>query len=170
MKGKVSDHPESFQTIQKLSSPSGNFPDHPETFQTIWKSVHLGMSFNGGFHRYAQKLSGRAKTFQVAMPPWDMGFSDSDIHTGMRKYMTGGPYWPPPPPWIGLIFICCLLRLRLYPLWFLKMKYVEHYIMKAEHKGETVQKGRFNKILHKLYFVPEDDMKTLLIWKGVVHK
>ena len=35
------------------------------------------MSFNCGFPRYAQKLSGRAKTFQVAMPPCHMGFSDS---------------------------------------------------------------------------------------------
>ena len=67
--GNFQDQPEIFQTIRKLSSPSGNFPDNPETFQTIWKSVHLGMSFNGGFHRYAQKLSRRAKTFQVAMPP-----------------------------------------------------------------------------------------------------
>ena len=37
------------------------------------------MSFNGGFHRHAQKLSGRAKTFQVAMPPCHMGFSDSGL-------------------------------------------------------------------------------------------
>ena len=37
MRRKVSDHPESFQTIRKVSRPSGNFPDHPETFQTIQK-------------------------------------------------------------------------------------------------------------------------------------
>ena len=37
------DHPESFETIRKLSRLSGNFPDHPKTFQTIWKlSRHSG--------------------------------------------------------------------------------------------------------------------------------
>ena len=37
MRRKVSDHPESFQTIRKVSRPSGNFLDHPESFQTIRK-------------------------------------------------------------------------------------------------------------------------------------
>ena len=31
------DHLESFQTIWKVSKPSGKFSDHLESFQTIWK-------------------------------------------------------------------------------------------------------------------------------------
>ena len=48
--GIIKDHPEIIQTIRKLSRLSGNFPDHLET---SW------CNFKG----YAQKLSGRAKTF-----------------------------------------------------------------------------------------------------------
>ena len=45
MKRKVSDHPESFQTIRKVSRPSGNFLDHPESFQTIQKLSRLSGNF-----------------------------------------------------------------------------------------------------------------------------
>ena len=59
------DYLETFQIIRKLPSLSGNFPDHPETSQCNFKG-------------YAQKLSGRAKTFWMAMPRCHDGFCASD--------------------------------------------------------------------------------------------
>ena len=75
--GKFPDHSESFETIQKLSRSSGKFPDYPETFQAIHKLSKLSRNFPDhpetsqcNFKGYAQKLSGRAKTFWMAMPRW----------------------------------------------------------------------------------------------------
>ena len=53
---------------QKLSRPSRNFPDHPETLQTIWKLSRPSVNFPVQFQGSAQKLSGCAKTFWMAMP------------------------------------------------------------------------------------------------------
>ena len=87
LSGNFQDRLESFQTVRKLFRQSGNFPDRPETFQTVQKlSIQSGnflthsinqASFNGQFCIYAQKLSGRAKTFRSAMQTRRRGFSDS---------------------------------------------------------------------------------------------
>ena len=66
--GKYPDYPKTFQAIRKLSGPSGNFPDGLETSQCNFKG-------------YAQKLSGRAKTFRMAMPRCHDGFWASGAHT-----------------------------------------------------------------------------------------
>ena len=79
------DHPKSFQIIRKVSRPSRKFPDHLE----ICAFLHV---FNDGFHSNAKKLSGRAKTFGVVMPPWDMGFSVSAF-LGARYLMLGAKFW-----------------------------------------------------------------------------
>ena len=107
LSGNFAHYPETFQTVQKLSKLSGNFSDCPETFWTIqnfpdysetFKSVRktfqtfrklsrqcgnflthstVQASFNGQFCMYAQKLSGRAKTFRSAMQTRRRGFWDS---------------------------------------------------------------------------------------------
>ena len=73
LSGNFPGYPETFQVIQKLSRLSGNFPDHPETFQAIWKIPSAISSIKGN----AQKLSGRAKTFRMAMPRCHDGFCAS---------------------------------------------------------------------------------------------
>ena len=80
----LTDHPENIQIIQKLSSLSGNFPGYPEIFRIIRKISSLSGNYLKGpetsqcnFKGYAQKLSGRAKTFRVAMPPCHPGFCAS---------------------------------------------------------------------------------------------
>ena len=97
--GNYPDYPETFQAIQILFRLSGNFPDHPEisrlsgnfpgypeTFRTIPKIFRLSGNFADVsqisqciFKGYAQKLSGRAKTFWMAMPPCHPGFWVSDM-------------------------------------------------------------------------------------------
>ena len=78
------DHSDTFQTTQKLSRSSGKYPAYPGNFQTIRKKSRLSGNFPKGpetsqcnFKGYAQKLSGRAKTFRMAMPPCHPGFWDS---------------------------------------------------------------------------------------------
>ena len=77
-------YPEIFQIIRKISSLSGNFPGYPEIFRIIRKISSLSGNYLKGpetsqcnFKGYAQKLSGRAKTFRVAMPPCHPGFCAS---------------------------------------------------------------------------------------------
>ena len=65
--------------VWKFSRLSGNFPDCPETFQTFWKLSRQLTWFKGQFCIYAQKLSGRAKTFRDAMHPRILGFSASGV-------------------------------------------------------------------------------------------
>ena len=84
LSGNFSGYPETFQAIQKLSRSSGKYPAYPENFQTIRKKSRLSGNFPKGpetsqcnFKGYAQKLSGRAKTFRMAMPPCHPGFWDS---------------------------------------------------------------------------------------------
>ena len=60
---------ESFRTVWKISRQSGNF---------LTQSIDQA-SFNGQFCVYAQKLSGRAKTFRYAMPTRILGFSASAL-------------------------------------------------------------------------------------------
>ena len=76
--------PEIFRIIRKISSLSGNFPGYPEIFRIIRKISSLSGNYLKGpetsqcnFKGYAQKLSGRAKTFRVAMPPCHPGFCAS---------------------------------------------------------------------------------------------
>ena len=78
-----------FRIIQKISSLSRNFPGYPETFWTIQKIFTLSGNFPKGpetshcnFRGYAQKLSGRAKTFRMAMPPCHPGFWASGQRVG----------------------------------------------------------------------------------------
>ena len=76
------DCPESFQTVWKVSGLSGKFPDSLANFQTVWKILTHSIvraSFYSQFFLYAQKLSGRAKTFRLAMHTripglWDSGW------------------------------------------------------------------------------------------------
>ena len=75
--GKYPDHPETFQNIWNISRSSGNFLDNTETFQTIQKLSRQSWNFPDGpetswcnFKGYAQKFSGHAKIFQMAMPRW----------------------------------------------------------------------------------------------------
>ena len=84
--GKYPAYPENIQPIWKTSSLSRKYPAYPETFQTIRKKSRLSGNFPKGpetsqcnFKGYAQKLSGRAKTFRMAMPPCHPGFWDSAI-------------------------------------------------------------------------------------------
>merc|ERR1712240_876388 len=84
LSGKYPAYPETFQAIQKLSRSSGKYPAYPENFQTIRKKSRLSGNFPKGpetsqcnFKGYAQKLSGCAKTFRMAMPPCHPGFWDS---------------------------------------------------------------------------------------------
>ena len=87
LSGNVSGYPETFQIIRKISSLSGKYPAYPENFQTIRKKSRLSGNFPKGpetsqcnFKGYAQKLSGRAKTFRMAMPPCHPGFWDSGLN------------------------------------------------------------------------------------------
>ena len=82
--GNFLDHPENIQTIRKLSRLFGNFLDHPEDIQTIRTLSGPSGNFPDGletsqcnFKGYAQKLSGRAKTFRMAMPRCHDGFCAS---------------------------------------------------------------------------------------------
>ena len=76
---------ETFKIVQnlsrwKLSRLSTNLSDFPKIFQTILKLSRLMLCSDlilSQFCRYAQKLSGRAKTFRLAMPTRQRGFSDS---------------------------------------------------------------------------------------------
>ena len=89
------DYPETFQIIRKLLRLSGNFPGYPETFRTIQKISRLSRYFpetfriignfpdnlessQCNFKGYTQKLSRRAKTFRMAMPPCHQGFWASE--------------------------------------------------------------------------------------------
>ena len=89
--GKFPNHPESFQIIRKVSRSSRKFPDHPESFQTIKKYVHFCMFLMMDLVAMRKKLSGRAKTFGLVMPPWDMGFSGSAF-LGARYLMLGAKF------------------------------------------------------------------------------
>merc|ERR1712155_114651 len=62
------DYPETLQNIGKLSRLSGNFPDHPETFRPSGNFPDHPETSNCNSKGCAQKLSGRAKTFRMAMP------------------------------------------------------------------------------------------------------
>ena len=80
------DHPENIRPIRKLSRLSGNFLDHPEDIQTIRKLSGTSANFPDGletsqcnFKGYAQKLSGRAITFRMAMPRCHDGFCASAL-------------------------------------------------------------------------------------------
>ena len=84
LSGHFPDYLETFQFTRKLSRTSGNFPDYLETFQTIWKLSRLSGNFPDhpetpqcNFKGCAQKLSGRAKTFWMAMPRCHDGFCAS---------------------------------------------------------------------------------------------
>ena len=96
LSGNFPDYLETFQNIWKLSRLSKNFPDYPETFQSVRKTFQtfrklsrqsgnfltystVHASFNGHFFIYAQKLSGRAKTFRSAMLTRWRGFWDSAL-------------------------------------------------------------------------------------------
>ena len=112
LSGNFSGYPETFQAIQKLSRSSGKYPAYPENFQTIRKKSRLSGNFPKGpetsqcnFKGYAQKLSGRAKTFRMAMPPCHPGFWDSGGTCCLRK-------------WIIQLDIC---NLRLYLPFFWKI-------------------------------------------------
>ena len=81
LSGNFPDHPNTFKTIRRLSRLSGNLLAFPETFQIIRKLSGPSGNFPDGletsqcnFKGYAQKLSGRAKTFRMAMPPCHPGF------------------------------------------------------------------------------------------------
>ena len=81
LSGNFLGYPETFRIILKISSLSGNFPGYPETFQAIRKISRLSGNFPNGpetsqcnFKGYAQKRSGCAKTFRMAMPPCHPGF------------------------------------------------------------------------------------------------
>ena len=99
-------YPETFRTIRKisglsvnLSRLSGNFPDHSENIQTIRKLSRPSWQFGNfpdgletsqcNFKGYAQKLSGRAKTFRMAMPRCHDGFWASGGE-GFKKLVTKG--------------------------------------------------------------------------------
>ena len=94
--GNFPDNPENIGTIQKLSRLSENFPGYPETFRTIQKISRLSGYFpetfrtignfpdnlessQCNFKGYTQKLSGRAKTFRMAMPRCHDGFCASGL-------------------------------------------------------------------------------------------
>ena len=99
LSGNFSGYPETFQAIQKLSRSSGKYPAYPENFQTIRKKSRLSGNFPKGpetsqcnFKGYAQKLSGRAKTFRMAMPPCHPGFWDSAHDNSSRPKIAQGKF------------------------------------------------------------------------------
>ena len=83
--------PKIFHTVIKLSKLSGNFPICLGTLQTIWHIPRLSRNLPDCpktfqtytmfdlIFRYAQKLSGRGKTFRSAMSTRQRGFSDSGM-------------------------------------------------------------------------------------------
>ena len=117
------DYLETFQVIQKLSGPSGKYLDYPETFQTIRKLSWTSGNFPDGletsqcnFKGYAQKLSGRAKTFWMAMPPCHDGFCASAqvfdkitiIHICLKPFYTSMQF-------ITLVCPACLCSSCFWP-------------------------------------------------------
>ena len=72
-----SDHLENIQPIRKLSRLSRNFADHPAISRLSGSFPDGPETSQCNFKGYAQKLSGRAKTFRVAMPPCHPGFCAS---------------------------------------------------------------------------------------------
>ena len=83
---------DSFEIIRKI----GSHLEHPDSFEIIWKiGNHLEKfgsfwmywdSWQGIFLLYAQKLSGRAKTFRVAMLPCYPGFWASAVISWVRSF------------------------------------------------------------------------------------
>ena len=70
LSGHFPDCPVTFQIVRTLSRLSGNFPDCPDYFRT----------YTGHFQAFQRsKLSGRAKTFRVAMLPRYRPFSVSEV-------------------------------------------------------------------------------------------
>ena len=83
LSGNFPGYLETFWTIRKLAGPSGNFPGYPEPFRTILTNRNFpdGLEISQcNFKGYAQKLSGCAKTFRMAMPPCHPGFWASVIY------------------------------------------------------------------------------------------
>ena len=75
--GQFWNHPENWQSSGKKS---GQFWNHPENWKSSGKIrivLKVLRQFKRFFRLYAQKLSGRAKTFRVAMLPCYPGFSAS---------------------------------------------------------------------------------------------
>ena len=72
--GQFWNHPENWQSSGKKS---GQFWNHPENWKSSGKIrivLKVLRQFKRFFRLYAQKLSGRAKTFRVAMLPCYPGF------------------------------------------------------------------------------------------------
>ena len=77
--GQFWNHPENWQSSGKKS---GQFWNHPENWKSSGKIrivLKVLRQFKRFFRLYAQKLSGRAKTFRVAMLPCYPGFWASDV-------------------------------------------------------------------------------------------
>ena len=77
--GQFWNHPENWQSSGKKS---GQFWNHPENWKSSGKIrivLKVLRQFKRFFRLYAQKLSGRAKTFRVAMLPCYPGFCASDL-------------------------------------------------------------------------------------------
>ena len=94
LSGNLPDYLETFRTVRKFSGSSGKYPAYPENFQTIRKKSTLSGNFSKGpetsqcnFKGYAQILSGRAKTFRMAMPPCHPGFWASEFDTPTRHWI-----------------------------------------------------------------------------------
>ena len=88
--GQFWNHPENWQSSGKKS---GQFWNHPENWKSSGKIrivLKVLRQFKRFFRLYAQKLSGRAKTFRVAMLPCYPGFSAS----GSRTAAGWGIEWP----------------------------------------------------------------------------
>ena len=126
LSGNFPDCPETFQTLQnffqtdqKPSKLSENFQDCPEAFQTVQKLHRLMLCFDlilGPICIYAQKLSGRAKTFRLAMPTRQRAFSDSELSQGKNKGVNLG--------WNACGKV--LLKLLLRPLSYYKIHLYNH--------------------------------------------
>ena len=92
---KIGSHLEnrdSFEIIRKIGSHLEKNPDSFETIRKIGKIrivLKVLTQFKRFFRLYAQKLSGRAKTFRVAMLPCYPGFSASAQSAHFRTQKNG---------------------------------------------------------------------------------
>ena len=90
--GQFWNHPENWQSSGKKS---GQFWNHPENWKSSGKIrivLKVLRQFKRFFRLYAQKLSGRAKTFRVAMLPCYPGFCASGLQECPKGYKVWKKY------------------------------------------------------------------------------
>ena len=85
---KILNYLETFQTVRKLSRPSGNFPDCSETFLTDWKLSRLSENFPDcpEIFQTVQKLSRLSGNFSNCLET----FQTENVHTFRKLFRLPG--------------------------------------------------------------------------------